>query len=47
MPETDLRPKQKRRWRPTTTESNHARPVAENWHQSPLAFERTFGSSNN
>ena len=26
-----LRPKQKRRWRPTTTDSNHVRPVAENW----------------
>ena len=26
-----LRPKQKRRWRPLTTDSNHARPVAANW----------------
>ena len=31
MGEAGLRPKQKRRWRPTTTDSNHARPVAENW----------------
>ena len=32
MRENLLRPRQKRkRWRPTTTESNHARPVAENW----------------
>ena len=32
MRERGLRPKQKRRrWRPVTTDSNHARPVAENW----------------
>ena len=31
MHEAGLRPKQKRRWRPLTTDSNHARPVAENW----------------
>ena len=31
MREAGLRPKQKRRWRPTTTDSNHVRPVAENW----------------
>ena len=31
MRERGLCPKQKRRWRPQTTESNHARPVAENW----------------
>ena len=32
MRENRLVPRQKRkRWRPMTTESNHARPVAENW----------------
>jgi putative transposase len=32
MRENHLRPKQKRRrWRPQTTDSNHACPVAENW----------------
>ena len=32
MRENALRPRQKRkRWRPTTTDSNHRQPVAENW----------------
>lgn len=32
MRENALRPRQKRkRWRPTTTDSNHVQPVAENW----------------
>ena len=32
MRENHLRPRQKRRrWRPSTTDSNHARPVAGNW----------------
>ena len=31
MRESGLRPKQKRRFRPRTTDSRHAHPVAENW----------------
>ena len=31
MREGSLRPKQKRRFRPATTDSRHAHPVAENW----------------
>jgi transposase InsO family protein len=31
MRESGLRPKQKRRFRPRTTESRHAHPIAENW----------------
>ena len=31
MREHALRPRQKRRWRPQTTQSNHPHPVAENW----------------
>ena len=31
MREAGLHPKQKRRWRPTTTDSNHRQPIAENW----------------
>ena len=31
MRESGLRPRQKRRFRPRTTDSRHAHPVAENW----------------
>jgi transposase InsO family protein len=31
MRESGLRPKQKRRFRPRTTDSHHSHPVAENW----------------
>ena len=41
MREHRLRPKQKRqRWRPTTTQSDHRQPVAENWLARVPAPER-------
>ena len=40
MREHALRPRQKRRWRPQTTQSHHAHPVAENWLAKMPAPER-------
>jgi transposase InsO family protein len=41
MREAGPRPKEKRRrWRPVTTESNHSRPVAENWLSKMPAPDR-------
>ncbi len=40
MREHALHPRQKRRWRPQTTQSNHTHPVAENWLAKVPAPER-------